>query len=289
MPPSLLWSLPRSCWSRPRGWGPQTGTWRQQSTCSQWQRSWVGWVVEMITNGQWLDAVHWEAWAPKIFALKDVTLKNIAARQPGSSRHLSVSCSAQGANISSISTSHCRSCHLKDWPSATNNYKSNPGTITQETSVVPANLTHEHTNTCIMVTHFRNACYRTSYFPPHLLIPLFSFSMDLTIGDRVFYTCSNAVLLPARAVETAVHLEYYQDADILTVCTLHPTLLHCPPRPAIRARILCSILISVLSAWPTNGSRKKGEGGAARGSPWIWQTLQPGPCEWAPTPLAIPY
>ena len=39
--------------------------------------------------------------------------------------------------------------------------------------------------------------------------------MDLSIGDRVFYTCSNGVRVPATVVGTAedglLHLEYYQD------------------------------------------------------------------------------
>ena len=44
----------------------------------------------------------------------------------------------------------------------------------------------------------------------------FSFSMDLSIGNGIFYTHSNGVRVPARVVETALegfmHLEYYQDA-----------------------------------------------------------------------------
>ena len=55
-----------------------------------------------------------------------------------------------------------------------------------------------------MVKHFHSACCRTSYFPPHLLRPTFSFSMDISIGDRVFYTCSNGVRVPARLVETGL-------------------------------------------------------------------------------------
>uniref|UniRef100_A0A7S4FP64 Uncharacterized protein n=1 Tax=Eutreptiella gymnastica TaxID=73025 RepID=A0A7S4FP64_9EUGL len=55
---------------------------------------------------------------------------------------------------------------------------------------------------------------RTSYFPPHLLAHTFSFSMDLSIGDRMFYTRSNSVRVSATdCTETAregfVYLEYY--------------------------------------------------------------------------------
>ena len=39
--------------------------------------------------------------------------------------------------------------------------------------------------------------------------------MDLSIGDRVFYTCSNGLRPPAMVVGTVedglLHLEYYQD------------------------------------------------------------------------------
>ena len=42
------------------------------------------------------------------------------------------------------------------------------------------------------------------------------FSMDLTIGDRVFYTGSNGMRVPTMVVGTAedglIHLEYHQDA-----------------------------------------------------------------------------
>ena len=65
-----------------------------------------------------------------------------------------------------------------------------------------------------MVIHFEGACYRTSYFPLSMdLRP--TFSMDLSIGDRVFYTRSNGLRPPATVVGTAedrlLHLEYYQD------------------------------------------------------------------------------
>ena len=43
-----------------------------------------------------------------------------------------------------------------------------------------------------------------------------TFFMDLRLGDRVFYTHSNGVLVPATVVGMAgdgfIHLEYYQDA-----------------------------------------------------------------------------
>ena len=62
-----------------------------------------------------------------------------------------------------------------------------------------------------MVIHFEGACYGTSY---SLLISQAHFSIDLSIGDRVFYTCSNG-LQPATVVGMAedglLHLEYYQD------------------------------------------------------------------------------
>ena len=63
-----------------------------------------------------------------------------------------------------------------------------------------------------MVIHFEGACYGTTYFPPHFRA---TFSMDLSIGDRVFYTRSNGLRPPATVVGTAedglLHLEYYQD------------------------------------------------------------------------------
>ena len=63
-----------------------------------------------------------------------------------------------------------------------------------------------------MVIHFQGAYYKTPYFPPHIFRP--TFSINLSIGDRVFYTCSNG-LRPATVVGTAedglLRLEYYQD------------------------------------------------------------------------------
>ena len=56
-------------------------------------------------------------------------------------------------------------------------------------------------------------CYRTSY-PPSFLRN--TFFMDLSLGNRVFYTRSNGVRVPAKVVGMAgdglIHLEYYQDA-----------------------------------------------------------------------------
>ena len=56
-------------------------------------------------------------------------------------------------------------------------------------------------------------CYRTSYPPPPFLNTFF---MYLSLGDRVFYTRSNGVRVPATVVGMAgdglIHLEYYQDA-----------------------------------------------------------------------------
>ena len=43
-----------------------------------------------------------------------------------------------------------------------------------------------------------------------------TFFMDLSLGDRVFYTRSNGMRVPATVVGMAgdglIHLEYYQDA-----------------------------------------------------------------------------
>ena len=49
-----------------------------------------------------------------------------------------------------------------------------------------------------------------------------TFFMDLSLGDRVFYTCSNGVRVPATVVGMAggglIHLEYYQDALRVVHC-----------------------------------------------------------------------
>ena len=62
-----------------------------------------------------------------------------------------------------------------------------------------------------MVIHFEY--FDTLIFPSSFLRP--TFSMDLRIGDRVFYTRSNGLQPPATVVGTAedrlLHLEYYQD------------------------------------------------------------------------------
>ena len=64
-----------------------------------------------------------------------------------------------------------------------------------------------------MVIHFEGACYSHIILPSSFLGPIFS--MDLSIGDRVFYTRSNGLRPPATVVGTAedglLHLEYYQD------------------------------------------------------------------------------
>ena len=68
-----------------------------------------------------------------------------------------------------------------------------------------------------MVIHFHGACYTHTHTriirPSSFLKPIFS--MDLGIGDRVFYTRSNGLRPPATVVGTAkdglLHLEYYQD------------------------------------------------------------------------------
>ena len=63
-----------------------------------------------------------------------------------------------------------------------------------------------------MVIHFEGACY-SIILPSSFLRPIFS--MDLSIGDRVFYTRSNGLQPLATVVGTAedglLHLEYYQD------------------------------------------------------------------------------
>ena len=62
-----------------------------------------------------------------------------------------------------------------------------------------------------MVIRFQGACYGTSY--SSYLRP--TFSLDLSIGDEVFYTRSNGLRPPATVVGTAedrlLHLKYYQD------------------------------------------------------------------------------
>ena len=49
-----------------------------------------------------------------------------------------------------------------------------------------------------------------------------TFFMDLSLGDRVFYTRSNGVRVPAMVVGMAgdglIHLEYYQDALRVVNC-----------------------------------------------------------------------
>ena len=55
-------------------------------------------------------------------------------------------------------------------------------------------------------------CYRTSYPPPPFLEN--TFFMDLSLGDRVFYTRSNGVRVPTTVVGMV--------GDGLTVRTSHP-------------------------------------------------------------------
>ena len=72
------------------------------------------------------------------------------------------------------------------------------------------------------------------------------FFMDFSIGDRLFYTRSNGVRVPATVVGTAKdglsHLEYYQDAlkGVKRQCEMESTSFaiprsdsppHCPPSP----------------------------------------------------------
>ena len=57
-------------------------------------------------------------------------------------------------------------------------------------------------------------CYR-AFIPPSSFLRN-TFVMDLRLGDRVFYTRSNGVRVPATVVGMAgdglIHLEYHQDA-----------------------------------------------------------------------------
>ena len=57
--------------------------------------------------------------------------------------------------------------------------------------------------------------YRARTYATGLHTPLHTFFMDLSLGDRVFYTRSNGVRVLAMVVGMAgdglIHLEYYQD------------------------------------------------------------------------------
>ena len=58
-------------------------------------------------------------------------------------------------------------------------------------------------------------CCGRSIFAPCVLRPLLIFVMDLSIGDKVFYTRSTRIRVPAKVVghsdDGYVELEYYQD------------------------------------------------------------------------------
>ena len=67
-----------------------------------------------------------------------------------------------------------------------------------------------------MVIHSQDVCCGTSYFAPHVIRPSIALTMDFNVGDKVFYTRSNGVRVPATVVgvapEGSIHLEYFQDA-----------------------------------------------------------------------------
>ena len=64
--------------------------------------------------------------------------------------------------------------------------------------------------------HIDLSCLHICYFIPPSSFLRNTFFMDLSLGDRVFYTRSNGVRVPATVVGMAgdglIHLEYYQDA-----------------------------------------------------------------------------
>ena len=68
-----------------------------------------------------------------------------------------------------------------------------------------------------MVIHSQGVYCGTSYVAPHVLRPSIAFTMDFNVGDKVFYTRSNGVCVPATVVrfapriwqEGSVHLEYF--------------------------------------------------------------------------------
>ena len=63
---------------------------------------------------------------------------------------------------------------------------------------------------------YRACTYATGLHTPPPSFLRNTFFMDLSLGDRVFYTRSNGVRVPATVVGMAgdglIHLEYYQDA-----------------------------------------------------------------------------
>ena len=87
--------------------------------------------------------------------------------------------------------------------------------------------------------------YWRDFIPPSSFLR-HTFFMDLSIGDRVFYTRSNGVQVPATVVGTVedglIHLEYYQDAlrvvnrqckmeSISFAIPSSSSLPHCPTSP----------------------------------------------------------
>ena len=65
----------------------------------------------------------------------------------------------------------------------------------------------------------------------HVVRPTFSFSADLSIGDRVLYTRFNGARFAARVVETAVEVfvHYESCQDVVKVVNMHSYLL-CHPK-----------------------------------------------------------
>ena len=67
-----------------------------------------------------------------------------------------------------------------------------------------------------MVIHSQGVCRGTSYFAPHVLKPSIAFTMDFSVGDKVFYIYSNGVRIPATVAGFApggsIHLDYFQNA-----------------------------------------------------------------------------
>ena len=63
--------------------------------------------------------------------------------------------------------------------------------------------------------HIDLSCLHICFIPPSSFLRN-TFFMDLSLDDRMFYTRSNGVRVPATVVGMAgdglIHLEYYQDA-----------------------------------------------------------------------------
>ena len=70
-------------------------------------------------------------------------------------------------------------------------------------------------NARVQTLIYRACTYAKDFIPPSSFLRN-TFFMDLSLGDRVFYTRSNGVRVPATVVGMAgdglIHLEYYQDA-----------------------------------------------------------------------------